>query len=104
QRDARQLVLAVERARASGHLAAIAHAGRRRVARQLGKLQRRGEALLHRLVFVGADRLEPRAQPGILLGGLAPPIVLLDRTLLRHWRLLAYPRLRAHALTAGTGS
>src|SRR5262249_24869972 len=47
QRNAAELVLAIEGARPAGHLAAIADTGRRRVARQFGQLQGRGKALLH---------------------------------------------------------
>src|SRR5580698_8271638 len=39
QRDARQLVLAIVAARSAGHLATVADAGGRRIARQFGKLQ-----------------------------------------------------------------
>src|SRR5471032_2762326 len=48
ERDARQSVLAIHRARPAGDLAAVAVAVRRRVARQFGHLQRRREALFHR--------------------------------------------------------
>src|SRR3954462_10396665 len=60
ERDARQLVLAVDRARPPGDLAAIAIAVRRRIARQLGHLKGRGEALFHRLALVHRNRLQPR--------------------------------------------
>src|SRR6185436_2860751 len=40
QRDPAELVLAVEAARAAGHFTAVADAGCRRVARQLGELER----------------------------------------------------------------
>src|SRR6185295_17397553 len=46
------LQLAVIRAGAAGHLAAVADARHRRIARQLGKLERRGETLLHREILV----------------------------------------------------
>src|SRR5215212_9172745 len=49
KRDARQLVLAIDGARPAGDLAAVAVAVRRRIARQLGHLHGRGEALFHRL-------------------------------------------------------
>src|SRR5262249_55409690 len=90
QRDARQLELAVVAAWPPRHLAAIADAGGRRVARQLGELERRREPLLHRAVPVARNLLEPRAPAGILLGQLAPPAVLLNRALLRHQYLLAF--------------
>src|SRR5262249_19538586 len=102
QRDARKLMLAVVAARPAGDGAAVAHAIDRRIARQLGELERRGETILDRFRLVPRDRLEPRAAAGIFLGHPLPPIVLLDRTLLRHQALLACPRLRDVALTAGT--
>src|SRR3954466_7855568 len=55
QRDTAELVLAVERARPARHFAAIADAGLIGVARHLGKLQRSGKALLHRLGLVHDD-------------------------------------------------
>src|SRR6266851_2126636 len=92
ERDARQPVLAVVTARPTRHLATIANAGRRRVARQFRKLEGCREALLHRLGLVASDSPEPSAPAGILLAQLAPPIVLLDRTLLCHQCLLAVRR------------
>src|SRR5215469_3942740 len=92
KRDARQPVLAVVAARPTGHLATIANAGRRRVARQLRELQGRRESLLHRPGLVASNGPEPSAPAGILLAQLAPPIVLLDRTLLCHQCLLAVRR------------
>src|SRR5215470_5895522 len=103
QRDARHLELAIEAARPAGELAAIADAARRRVARQLRELERRREPLLHRLALVARDRFQPGAPARILLAQLAPPVVLLDRALLRHQCLLAF-RVRGWSLTAGTGS
>src|SRR5208282_1522710 len=97
QRDARQFVLAVIAARPARYLAAVADAGGGRIARQFGKLECGGETLLHRLRFVARDRLEPRSPARKLLGHPAPPVVLLDRTLLRHLVLLAVPRLRPFA-------
>src|SRR4029079_17797274 len=81
-RDARQLVLAVDRARPPGDFATVAVADRRRITRQLCQLQGRSEALFHRLGLVHDDRLEPRAAAGILLCQLLSPVVLLDRNLL----------------------
>src|ERR687896_1698846 len=52
ERDAGQLVLAIEGPRSSCHFAAVAHAGRRGIARKLGELQSRGEPLFHRLSLV----------------------------------------------------
>src|ERR1051325_10466122 len=79
ERDTRQLVLAVDRARTPRHLAAVAVALRRRVARQLSHLHGRREALFHRLGLVHGDRFEPRPPAGVLLRQLLAPIVLLDR-------------------------
>src|ERR1700719_1764889 len=76
QRDAGQLVLAVGRARTARQLAAVADARRRRVARHLGKLQGRREALLHRLGLVGDDRLQTRALGSGVLGHPLAPVVL----------------------------
>src|SRR5229473_3718172 len=84
QRDAGKLVLAIDRARTAGQLATVADPGRRRIARHLGKLQRRGEPLFHRLGLVGDDRLQLRALRGGILGHPLAPVVLLDRTLLCH--------------------
>src|SRR5689334_12642505 len=78
QRDARQFMLAVVAARPASELAAIANARSRGVARQLGELQRGGEALLHRLGLVARDRFEPRAPAGIFLRHAAAPVVLFD--------------------------
>ncbi len=90
QRDARQLVLAVIPAWPSRNLAAIADARGRRVARQLGKLERGRKPLFHRLGLVLHNRLQPRTPARIPLAQLPPPIVLLDRTLLSHQYLLAF--------------
>src|ERR1700719_107102 len=90
QRDAAELVLAIDRARASGHLAAIADARGRRIARHFGKLQGRREALFHRLLLVGDDRLQLRALWGGVLGHPLAPVVLLDRTFLCHAWLLGF--------------
>src|SRR5262249_42553737 len=59
ERDARHLVLAIDRARTPRHLTAVAIALRRRVARQLRHLDRRGEPLFHRLGLVHGNRLQP---------------------------------------------
>src|ERR1700733_6286133 len=99
QRDARQFVLAVIGARPASQFAAIADASGGRIARQLGELQRRGKALLHRFRSVAGNRLQPSPAAGKLLRHPAAPVVLLDRTLLRHLGLLAVPRLRFFTLT-----
>src|SRR5215469_3724489 len=61
QRDPAELELAVVGTRPSRHFAAVADSGRRRVARQLSELERRGKALFHRLCLVADDRFQPRA-------------------------------------------
>src|SRR5216683_567720 len=101
QRDARQPELAIVAARPARDLAAIADAGRGRVARQLRELERRREPLLHRLVLVARNRFQAGTPARILLAQLAPPAVLLDRALLRHQCLLAF-RVWGASLTAGT--
>src|SRR4029079_314587 len=58
QGDTAQPLLAVIAAWSAGHLAAIADAGGRGIARQFGELQRRREALLNRQFLVLHDRLE----------------------------------------------
>src|SRR5262249_56178302 len=93
QRDARKLVLAVVAARPPGQLAAVAHTRRRRVARKLGELERRGKPLLHRLVLVARNRLEPRTPARIFLAHLAPPLLLFHPTFLRPQYLLTSPPL-----------
>src|ERR1700722_2470952 len=90
QRDAGKLVLAIDRARTTGHFAAIANPRGRGIARHLGKLQRRREPLFHRLVLVGDDGLQLRAPGRGVLGHPLAPIVLLDRTLLCHAWLLGF--------------
>src|SRR5580700_5138619 len=90
QRDAAKLVLAIDRTRPSGHFAAIANPGRRRIARHLGKFQRRREPLFHRLLAVGDDRLQLGAPGGCVLGHPLAAVVLLDRTLLCHAWLLGF--------------
>src|SRR5215470_8645181 len=89
QRKPAHLELAVIGARTAGDLAAVADAARRGVARQLSKLERGGETLLHRPRLVLRDRLEARAPGGKFPRHPAPAVVFLDRTLLRHSRLLS---------------
>src|ERR1700761_1885661 len=55
QRNAAELVLAIDGARTAGQFAAVAIAVLRRIARQLRKLQRCREALFHRLGLVHGD-------------------------------------------------
>src|SRR5215831_12143406 len=88
QCDSAHLELAIVGFRAAGDDAAVVNACRRRIARQLGELQRRREALFHRLGLVVRNRLELGAPLQVLLGQLFSPPVLLDRTLLRHQSLL----------------
>src|SRR5688500_6515888 len=76
QGDTAHLELAVEAARPAGHLAAVAETGRRRVPRQLGKLQPRREAVLLAQALVYRRRLQPRALGRILLGKPHAPLVL----------------------------
>src|SRR5262245_52877295 len=90
ERDAGKLVLAVKGARPPRHLAAVADAGRRGIARQFRELQGRSEPLLHWFVLVAGDRFQPRAVAGKFLGHPASPVVLLDRALLRHLVLLIF--------------
>src|SRR5665647_2824601 len=94
QRDTAKLMLAVVGARTAGQFAAVANAGGRRIARQFGKLEGRGEALLHRQRLVAGDRLELRPARREGFRHPAPPVVLLDRTLLRHYVSSLFPRLR----------
>src|SRR6185503_10823349 len=84
QRNAAQAVLAVVSARAATQLTAVANARLGGVARQLRQFQRRSKTLFHRQLLVVRDRFQLRAPVGVLLRHLAPPVVLLDRTLLRH--------------------
>src|ERR1700693_2195879 len=84
QRDAAETMLAVIGARAAGELAAIADARGRGIARQFGKLEGGGETLLHGQLLVVGDRFQRLAAIGEFLRHPAPPVVFLDRTLLRH--------------------
>src|SRR6202008_987849 len=84
QCDTAQAMLAVIRARAAAELAAVAYARLRGITRHFSKLQRSGKTLLHRQLLVLRDCLELRAPVGKLLCHPPPPVVLLDRTLLRH--------------------
>src|SRR5262249_36550605 len=73
QRDTAELVLAIDGARATGQLAAVAITVLGRVARQLGELQRRRKALFHRLGLVHGDRLQARPAAGVFLRQLLSP-------------------------------
>src|SRR6201995_5210045 len=80
QRDAAELVLAIDRARTARQVATVANPGGRRIPRQCGQLQGGGEPLFHRLGLVGDDRLQPGARRSGVLGHPLAPVVLLDRT------------------------
>src|SRR5262249_48817694 len=71
-RNAAHFQLAVISPRPAGHLAAVADARRRAVARQRRKLNSGFEALLERLVPVAGDCLEPRPLTTIPLAQPAP--------------------------------
>src|SRR6516164_2421994 len=78
QCDARQLQLAIEPSRPARHLASIAHPRLRRIARQLGKFQRRCKPFFHRLAFVARDRFESTTPPRVLLAQSSSSVVLLN--------------------------
>src|SRR5260221_5188907 len=84
ERDARHLELAVHAARSAGDLATVANAHRRAVARQRSKLQSRLETLFQRQALVVGDALQFGSLAREPRHHLAPPVVLLDRTLLCH--------------------
>src|SRR5512141_3067127 len=67
QSDTAESMFAVICVRTAGQFAAVVNTHSRRVARQLGQLQRRGETLLHRQRLVGGDSLELRTAGGELL-------------------------------------
>src|SRR6266852_6662153 len=85
QRDARELEFAVDAARTSGQLAAVADARRRRIARQLGQLEPRRELLLGGQRAIVGDRLEPRPLRRHALYHFRTAAVLDHRAFLRHW-------------------
>src|SRR4051812_44297012 len=82
--DPRQAELAVISARPAGQLAAVANPGRVPVARQLGHLQARHQALGLVLRLVVRDRFQLRVLGRILLNELLATLVLVDRTQFRH--------------------
>src|SRR5262245_39897234 len=84
ERDAAHLELAVEGTRTARHLATVAHARRRRIARQLGELQPRRKAVLVAKIRIGRRRLQFRALGGVLLSQPLAAVILLDRARLRH--------------------
>src|SRR5271165_1560522 len=84
KRDARHLHFAIKAARTSRHFATIAHAVGRAVARQLGELQTRLEALLHRTRLVVGDVEQTLAASCELLRQPLLAQVVLDCTFLCH--------------------
>src|SRR5690242_6962550 len=77
-------MLTVVSARTAAELAAIANARLGRITRQFCQLERSCETLFHRQLLIVRDRLQLCTPAGELLRHPAPPIVLLDRTLLSH--------------------
>src|SRR5580692_8293856 len=84
ERDARHLHLAIVAARPAGHLAAIAHANDRAVARQRRKADARLETLLHRTRLIVGDIEQALAPGGEFLGQALLAQVVFNRTLLCH--------------------
>src|SRR5580692_2203279 len=84
ERDARHLHLAIIAARPSGHLATIAHANDRAVARQRGKPYARLEPLFHRKRLIVGDVKETLTPGGEFLHQPLLAQVILNRTLLCH--------------------
>src|SRR4051794_32407543 len=84
QHDPRQAELAVISARPAGQLAAVANPRRVRVARQLGHLEARDQALGLVARLIVRDRFELRVFRRIFLNELLAPLVLVDRTQFRH--------------------
>src|SRR5882724_11486063 len=87
QRKARELELAIHRARPARDRASVANARRRRIARQLGQLEAGTEAIFRRQLVVDRHCLQRSTLDGVLLRHPGAPIVLLDRTLLGHFVL-----------------
>src|SRR6478609_578400 len=84
EHDPRQAELAVISARPASQLAAVANPRRVPVARQLGHLQARDQALGLVLRLIVRDRFELRVLRRILQDELLAPLVLVDRTQFRH--------------------
>src|ERR1041385_9398022 len=84
ERDTAELVLAVIGARPARQFAEIADAGGRRIAWQFSELEGGGEPVFGRQFLIVRDLFQRGAPVGVLFRHLASPIVLLDRTLLRH--------------------
>src|ERR1700722_18006013 len=84
QRDARHLHLAIEATRPASHLAAIAHANDRAVARQRREADARLESLLHRTRLIIGDAQQALAAGGELPRHTLLTQIILNRTLLCH--------------------
>src|SRR5690242_19209480 len=82
--------LAIDATRTSGGGAAVAHAGRVSVARNLGQLEARDQTLALVARLVVRDRLEARVLRRILLHKLLAPLVLVDGTQFRHGLKLSW--------------
>src|SRR5690349_19019057 len=90
ERDPRHAELAVVAAGPPRHLAAVPNAVSRRVARQLRQLELGGEPFFHAELLIAGNGFEPGPLASIFLGQPPPPVVGLDRALLRH-SCLAFP-------------
>src|SRR5258708_37135262 len=78
QRKARELELAIHRARPPRNRESVANARRRRIPRQLGKLDPGADTVLGAQLVVHRHRLELVALGGVLLRHPGAPVVLLD--------------------------
>src|SRR5437588_4676733 len=87
QRDARHLHLAIIGARPAGHVATIADAHGRGIARRIGKPDARLEALFHRQLLVVGNHLQLVAAVGVLLDQPHLALVVFNCTLLSHYVL-----------------
>src|ERR1700722_6943466 len=84
ERDARHLHLAIEATRPPGHLAAIAHANDRAVARQRRETDARFESPLHRARLIIGEVQQALTPCGELLRHTLLAQVIFNRTLLCH--------------------
>src|SRR5271157_1327259 len=82
--DARHLHLAIEPARAAGHLTAVSNANRGAVARQRRQLDARLETLLHRTRLVVGDFEQTPAPADVFPHQALLPQIIFNRTLLCH--------------------
>src|SRR5277367_1165309 len=103
ERDARHPHLAIKAARPPGHLAAIAHANDRAIARQRRKADARLEALLHRTRLIIGDVEQALSAGGEFLHQTLLTQVILYRTLLCHSSAPFSASERQTRLTAGRG-